>query len=149
MTLGIKYHCYDPYVDMEVIIHRFLHRQVKPCRRSAVHMHISFHSMAHLWQLMSHAAAGILSAFPFTHAHMHTALSRVCLLPAYLASRMQSWHLTCTSSLWALTAWLQSLTDLDSCWLSRHHLSSSVSFLWKSLFADQGMLDPFSRPVNP
>ncbi len=48
MTLGIKYHWYDLYVDMEVIIHRFLYRQVKPYRRSAVHMHISFHSMAHL-----------------------------------------------------------------------------------------------------
>ncbi len=41
MKLGIRYHCYDQYVDMEVVIHRFIHRQVKLCRRSAAHWHIS------------------------------------------------------------------------------------------------------------
>ena len=49
---------------MEIVIHRFIFRQVNFCRRSAAHMHILYHSMAHLWQLVIRAAAEILSAFP-------------------------------------------------------------------------------------
>lgn len=48
MYQGIRYHHDDQYVEMEVVVHRFTYRQVELYRRSAAHMHVSCHSMAHL-----------------------------------------------------------------------------------------------------